>query len=105
VAEKSSLTSSATIESDGSFVFKGSTGDGLPEGDYRVRLEVDESKMPAAKGALAQRNATLPFPPQYADEDVSELKATVKPDASGNTIELNLTKQTEKAGAGRKGER
>ena len=44
-ATKSTITSSANIESDGSFTFKGGTnGDGLPEGEYKVRLEVgDES--------------------------------------------------------------
>jgi len=105
VAVKSSLTAPATIESDGSFVVKGSTGDGLPEGDYRVRLEVDESKLPPSGGNPAQRKSTLPFPGHYADEDTSDLKATVKPDASGNSFEFNLTKQSDQAGAGRKGER
>ncbi len=105
VGGKPAVTAPATIESDGSFVMKGSTGDGLPEGDYRVRLEVDESKLPAAKGGLAKQKASLPFPGRYADEDSSDLKATVKPDASGNDFEFKLTKQSEQAEAGRKGER
>ena len=70
-----------------------------------MRLEVDESKLPQTKVASKDRKATLPFPAQYADEDASDLKATVKPDAAGNNIEFNLSKQTEQARAGRKGER
>jgi hypothetical protein len=106
VAAKSTVTSTATIESDGSFVVKGSTGDGLPEGDYRVRLEVDESKLRPAAGKPGQAMPTaLPFPAKYADEDSSELTATVKPDSSSNNFEFKLTKQTEGAAGGRKGER
>jgi hypothetical protein len=106
VGGKSAITSGpAAIESDGTFVVKGSSGDGLPEGDYRVRLEVDESKLPPSGGDPAKRNATLPFPPKYSDEDLSDLTATVKPDASGNSFEFKLTKQTDGAGAARKGER
>ncbi len=108
IGGKSAITSSpAAIETDGTFVVKGSSGDGLPEGDYRVRLEIDESKLPASKGNPSQQKATLPFPQKYADEDSSDLKATVKPDAAGNSFEFNLTntKPTDGAGAARKRER
>ena len=53
VATKSTITSSANIESDGSFTFKGGTnGDGLPEGDYKVRLDVGKTSG-VKKGRLA----------------------------------------------------
>ncbi len=38
VGSKMMVTSPATIESDGSFTFKSASGDGLPEGDYKVRI-------------------------------------------------------------------
>ena len=82
-ATKSTITSSANIESDGSFTFKGGTnGDGLPEGEYKVRLEVGETSR-AKKG-------TTPFPSKYLDEDASGLTATVKPDETNN-FDFKLT--------------
>jgi hypothetical protein len=83
VATKSTITSSANIESDGSFTFKGSSGDGLPEGAYKVRLETD--------GATGVKKGTTPFPIKYLDEDSSELTATVKPDETSNNFDLKLT--------------
>ncbi|MFI5458579.1 MAG: hypothetical protein ACHRXM_24360 [Isosphaerales bacterium] len=91
VAVKSTLTSPSTIESDGTFKVKGSTGDGLPEGEYRIRIEIDESKLPTVKVA-PKRTGSLPFPEKYADEDSSKLTATVKPDETGNNFEFKLTK-------------
>jgi hypothetical protein len=108
VAAKTTVTSTAIIDSDGTFVFKGSGRDGLPDGDYLVRLEVDESKLPPMSGKPGtQPKATLPFPQKYLDEDASDLKATVKPDASGNDFEFKLNNnQVEQPQAGgRKGER
>jgi Carboxypeptidase regulatory-like domain len=78
VATKSTVSSLAKIETDGSF-----TLNGLPEGEYKVRLEVGESSH-AKKGSP-------PFPAKYLDEDASDLGATVKSDESANTIELKLT--------------
>ena len=90
VATKSTITSSAKIESDGSFAFKGgANGDGLPEGDYKVRLEV---------GARAAPRKGHAVPKKYLDEDGSDLTATVKPDDSNN-IELKLTPNATKAEA------
>ena len=37
VGSKSMITSPATIASDGTFTFKAASGDGLPEGDYKIR--------------------------------------------------------------------
>jgi hypothetical protein len=84
VGTKLSITSSANIESDGSFTFKGgANGDGLPEGEYKVRLETD--------GATRTKKGTPPFPAKYLDEDASDLTATVKPDESSNNFDLKLT--------------
>jgi len=91
VAVKSTLTSPSTIEGDGTFTVKGSTGDGLPEGEYRIRIEIDESKLPTVKVA-SKRIGSLPFPEKYADEDTSKLTATVKPDETSNNFEFKLTK-------------
>lgn len=91
VATKSTITSSTNIETDGSFTFKGGAGgDGLPEGDYKVRLDVVSSSGQKTK------KGTPPFPSKYLDEDGSDLTATVKPDASNN-IELKLTPNATKA--------
>ena len=58
VATKSTITSSANIESDGSFTFKGGTnGDGLPEGEYKVRLEVGEANSMPRKVRLPFRSS------------------------------------------------
>jgi len=99
VATKSTITSSANIESDGSFTFKGgANGDGLPEGDYKVRLDVANSSGQKSK------KGTAPFPTKYLDEDGSDLTATVKPDDS-NSIELKLTPNATKAAASTRGGR
>jgi len=93
VGVKSTLSFPATIESDGMFTVKGAKGDGLPEGDYQVRIEGDETKLPIVKGAPAKKVGSLPFPEKYTDEGTSDLKATVKPDETSNNFEFKLTKQ------------
>jgi hypothetical protein len=92
VGTTSALSFTSPVESDGTFTVKGSTGDGLPAGEYRARLEVDESKLPPVKGAPAKQKGSLPFPDMYGDEDTSQLKATVKPDETANNFEFKLTK-------------
>ena len=76
---------SATVhtEADGTFRVKGEK-EGLPEGEYQVRLEVAGTKS-------ASRRATTPFPSRYLDEDASGLKANVTP-AGPNDFEFKLTK-------------
>jgi predicted small secreted protein len=83
------VTSAAKTESDGTFTFKG-TQDGLPAGDYKVRLEVIESKGTA-------KNPIVPFPNKYLDEDSSDLTATVKP-VESNSFDLKLTPGNDAAG-------
>jgi hypothetical protein len=77
------MTNSAITESDGTFAFKGDRS-GLAAGDYKIRLEITESK-----GTL--KHQVLVFPSHYSDEDSSGLTASVKPDGP-NDFEFQLTK-------------
>jgi hypothetical protein len=78
------VTSGATTEGDGSFTVK-EPKDGLPEGDYSIRLEIVETKVSGKKTSLP------PFPGKYLDEDTSELKAKVTA-AGPNDFDFKLTK-------------
>ena len=90
VATESTLTAAAKLESDGTFVVKG-TKEGLPAGEYLVRIEVDESETgPSKAKATRRKGGPVPFPEKYLDEDASGLKATVK--APGNNFEFTLKK-------------
>ncbi len=75
------VTATTTTQSDGTFTFKGAK-DGLPVGDYKIRLEAE------AKGTA--KHPILSVPPKYLDEDSSELTATVK-SAESNNFDLKLT--------------
>jgi hypothetical protein len=86
VSTKPSVTAAATIDGDGGFAFTGAAGDGLPEAEYKVRIEPGLSVAP--KGSKSK--STLPFATTYLDEDYSDLKATVTTDASKNTFEFKL---------------
>ncbi len=81
-ATKSSLTSTTTTESDGTFTVKG-TKDGLPEGEYKVRIEAGDM-------GPAKKKPVVPFAAKYLDEDKSDLTATVKPDGP-NDFEFKLS--------------
>jgi hypothetical protein len=80
-----SLTAPTDIKSDGTFEVKGQK-DGLPEGEYRVRIDPEG----VSGGAGKSRKAALPFSGKYTDEDASVLKATVK--TGENNFEFKLTK-------------
>jgi hypothetical protein len=96
VATKSTITSTANIESDGSFAFKGgANGDGLPEGEYKVRLEGGTT--------TGSKKGGTPFPSKYLDEDGSDLTATVKPDESGNSFDLKLSPNSPNPGTSHSG--
>ncbi len=74
------------IEPDGSFTMKTPAAEGLPEGNYVVRLEAAIQGAGQAKGKPAtKKGASLPFPMKYADETTSGLTATIKP--GDNTLE------------------
>jgi len=99
VAAKSTITSTAAIGPDGGFTFKNASGDGLPEGEYRVRIEVT-----GATGSGGKAKPALPFASQYLDEDASNLKAAVTSEESKNNFEFKLeTKNPTSATSGRGG--
>jgi hypothetical protein len=83
----------ARTESDGTFAVKGEK-EGLPEGEYKVRLEGSGSKS-------AAKRATLPFPSRYSDEDTTDLTAKVTA-AGPNEFNFPLTKD-EPGGPSKKG--
>jgi len=96
VATKSTITGTANIESDGGFTFKGASGDGLPEGEYKVRIEAGSSG-PALKGVGGAPKSKLPFDPIFLDEDSSGLTATVTADETKNNFELKLVPSSSSA--------
>ncbi len=86
------LTYGGTIGADGTFALKSAAREGAPEGEYKVRVEIDETSLPQSKGGKGQRGAQFPFAKKYTDEDASKLTASVKPDESSNNFEFKLTK-------------
>ncbi|WP_406696901.1 hypothetical protein V5E97_38535 [Singulisphaera sp. Ch08] len=76
------IESSGTIGADGAFSLStGESGEGAPAGEFRVKITPNESKLAVAKpGSRSVNQRKLPFPPQYADEETSGLKVTVKPE-------------------------
>ena len=91
VGSKSMVTSTAPIGSDGSFEFKSASGDGLPEGEYKIRIE-------GVSGGGAKKQMSLPFANQFLDEDESKLTANVTSDESKNNFELKLTPTKSESG-------
>jgi hypothetical protein len=90
VATKSTITSTADVGSDGGFTFKGASGDGLPEGEYKIRIDAGSSGT-ATKGlSRGEPQGNLPFDSMFLDEDSSGLTATVTSDESKNNFELKL---------------
>jgi Carboxypeptidase regulatory-like domain len=81
------VSNNTITESDGTFAITGE-GAGLPAGEYKVRLEIVESK-----GSL--KRPVLPFPGKYLDEDTSDLTAVVKPDGP-NDFDFKLSKDEAK---------
>ncbi len=81
VSKDGMSNSTGKIGEDGSFSLStGQSGEGAPAGEYKIRIEPDESTL-GSKGSHAGRAAAnLPFPGKYTDEDSSELTATVKPE-------------------------
>jgi hypothetical protein len=98
VATKTTITARTTIESDGSFTFKAASGDGLPDGEYKIRIEGGASTDGKAGGGKSKSN--LPFDGQFLDEDMSKLTATVTSDETKNNFELKLIPTKSESGAG-----
>lgn len=84
VPKDGALTAEGKIGPDGTFTLEtGGSGDGAPLGDYKVRVEPEDTSVLAGKKAA--RGKTLPYAIKYLDEDGSGLVATVK--AEPNTLE------------------
>ena len=86
VSSQTALSYAGPIGDDGKFEVKQGDRVGAPAGDYKVRVEIDETSLPKGSG----KSPILPFPAKYRDEDVSKLAATVKTD-SENVFEFKLT--------------
>ena len=99
ISNKTTVTSTANIESDGSYTFKGTSGDGLPEGDYKIRIEPGSST-DVKPGSPKSVKGSLPFDDQFLDEDTSGLTATVTTDEAKNSFELSLKPTKSATGAG-----
>ncbi len=78
---KTTVRTTTSLGSDGTF--SRDAKQGLPEGEYKVHLEVGET-------GPAKKRATLPFASKYLDEDGSGWTATVKPEGP-NDFEFKLT--------------
>ncbi len=89
VATKSTITNSANIESDGGFSFKEAGGGGLPEGEYKIRIDPGSSSS-VGKGSRRTPEGKLVFDSVFLDEDSSGLSATVTSDEAKNNFELKL---------------
>jgi hypothetical protein len=75
------VTPSGEIGPDGTFSLKtGGSGEGAPQGDYKVRVEAPQLQSGPSK---SRRRAA--FPSKYTDEDSSGLVVTVK--AESNRLE------------------
>ncbi len=96
VGSKSMVTSTTAIGSDGSFEFKSASGDGLPEGEYKIKIEG------ASGSGGSKKQLNLPFANQFLDEDESKLTATVTSDESKNNFELKLTPTKSESGGDEK---
>ncbi len=87
VSSDTALSYAGSLGADGSFELKQGSRVGAPAGNYKVRIEIDETTLPK-KGKIA---ANLPFPGKYLDEDASKLVATVKAEGE-NVFEFKLAK-------------
>ena len=77
----------ASVDKNGAFSFQSDGKEGLPEGEYQVRVEIEGF----IKGATTKTK--LPFPEKYMDEEISGLTATVTSDESKNSFEFKLESQ------------
>jgi len=85
VSSATALSYAGPIGDDGGFELKQGDRVGAPAGDYKVRVEIDETSLPKSRG----KSSNLPFPAKYRDEDTSKLTATVKAE-SEKPLEFKL---------------
>ncbi len=81
VGTKTTVTNTAPLGSDGTFTRDAK--EGLPEGEYKVHIEVGDT-------GPAKKRANLAFAAKYLDEDGSGWTATVKPEGP-NDFDFKLT--------------
>ncbi len=86
VSSQTALSYAGPIGDDGGFELKQGDRVGAPAGDYKVRVEIDETSLPKSHG----KSSNLPFPAKYRDEDTSKLTATVKAEPE-NPFEFRLS--------------
>ena len=87
VSSETALSYVGPIGDDGGFELKQGDRVGAPAGNYKVRIEINESSFPKRPG----KSSNLPFPAKYRDEDGSKLTATVKAEPE-NAFEFKLSK-------------
>jgi len=87
VSSETALSYVGPIGDDGGFELKQGDRVGAPAGNYKVRIEINESSLPKRPG----KSSNLPFSAKYRDEDSSKLTATVKAEPE-NPFEFKLTK-------------
>jgi hypothetical protein len=85
VSSETALSYMGPIGDDGGFELKQGDRVGAPAGNYKVRIEIDETSLPKSRG----KSSNLPFSAKYRDEDASKLTATVKADTA-SPFEFNL---------------
>lgn len=84
VPKTGAVTAEGKVGADGSFALEtGGSGEGAPPGDYKVRIEPEDTSVLAGKKGA--RGKTLPYSARYLDEDGSGLIATIK--AEQNQLE------------------
>jgi hypothetical protein len=90
VGAKSGITNLAPIDTNGNFAFKEGTG-GLPEGEYKIRIDPGESTKTVVKGTGGTAlQGKLAFDSVFLDEDISGLTATITSDETKNNFEFKL---------------
>jgi hypothetical protein len=88
VSSDSALSYAGQIGDSGGFELKQGDRIGAPAGNYKVRIDIDETSLPKGPG----RTTKLPFPTRYRDEDTSRLEVTVKADPGvENAFEIKLS--------------
>ena len=87
VSSDTALFYLGSIGAEGSFELKQGSRVGAPAGNYKIRIEVDET----TQGKKGKGTANLPFAARYLDEDASKLGATVKAEGE-NVFEFKLVK-------------
>ena len=65
VSSETALSYVGPIGDDGGFELKQGDRVGAPAGNYKVRIEINESSLPKRPG----KSSNLPFPAKYRDED------------------------------------